>query len=87
MEEAAKYFQNLNNLVSEPAGIQRRSWEQFQRDKKRVIVWSHRVLKVVCSFAHVCQLKLQGILCSGTSALRAHMIQTNDSGGSPKRTG
>lgn len=27
LEETTKYFQNLNNLVSEPAGIQRRSPE------------------------------------------------------------
>lgn len=34
LEEATKYFQNLNNLVSEPAGIQRRSQEPAQRDEK-----------------------------------------------------
>lgn len=34
LEEATKYFQNLNNLVSEPAGIQRRSQEKAQRDEK-----------------------------------------------------
>lgn len=76
LEEAAEWFQNLNDLVSEPAGIQKRSQEM-----KRATVWSRRVLKVACSFSRGCQLKLRDSLCSATSAPCARVLQMNGSGG------
>lgn len=36
LEEATKYVHNLNNLVSEPAGTQRRSQEPSQKDEKEI---------------------------------------------------